>query len=447
MTRSLYARVAIAGAVLMMAACERVQLLAPTNSTITVSAPSRVLPLGGSTEVTAFVAEQGGTPVQNGTFVRFTATLGSVNPVEVETRNGLAITTFLAGNTSGVAEVRATSGGATGGTTTTGTGTTATSTSTNVVQITIGAAAVNTVTLRANPGSVPPSGGIVELIASVVAENGRALESIAVTFNTDQGTLSSAVATTNSSGEARTTLTTSQKATITATAGTKTSTPAVTVDVRAGPGVTITCAPAAGTGNCAAVQATSSGNTATVVFTVSKGTSTSNLRSTTIDFGDGTSQNLGNLAGGNATVTHTYTGPSSTAPRAYTATVTAVDINGETASAGTAVNITPRATVTPMSITLTATESTKTLTTVRWTFSADVTGGGDGGTGNAVIESYAWDFGDGTTATTNGKSTSHVYQKTDTATNSRITVTVTAKTADGRTVSTREEIIVTYSLT
>jgi hypothetical protein len=65
------------------------QLLAPTNSTITVTAPNRVLPLGGSTEVSAFVLEQSGTPVQNGTVVRFTATLGSISPVEAETRTAL----------------------------------------------------------------------------------------------------------------------------------------------------------------------------------------------------------------------------------------------------------------------------------------------------------------------------------------------------------------------
>ena len=440
-------RVAIAGAVLMMAACERVQLLAPSNSTITLSAPARVLPLGGTTEVTAFVAEQGGTPVHNGTVVRFTTTLGGVNPVEVETRNGIAITTFLAGTTSGVAEVRATSGGATGATSTTGTGTTATSSTTNVVQITIGAAAVNKVTLRANPGSVSPGGGTVELIALVVAENGRALEGIPVTFSTDQGTLSFPVATTNSNGEARTLLTTSQLAKPTATAGTTTSA-AVEVNVRTGPGVLVTCLPATTTSgtSCAAVQASSSGNTATVQFTISKVSSTSTLRSASIDFGDGTSQSLGSLAS-EAKVPHTYTGPSSTAPRSYTATVTATDINSESTTTSTVVSVTPRATVTPMAITLTATESTKTLTTARWTFSADVTGGGEGGTGNAVIESYSWDFGDGNTATTNGKSTSHVYQKSDTATNSRITVTVTARTADGRTVSTREEIIVQYSTT
>jgi hypothetical protein len=435
MMRSGYVRVAIAAALLATAACERVQLLAPTNSTITVSAPSRVLPIGGSTEVTAFVAEQGGTPVQNGTVVRFTATLGSVNPVEVETRNGLAITTFLAGSTSGVAEVRATSGGATGGTTTTGTGTTATTSATNVIQITIGAAAVNTVTLRANPGSVSASGGTVELIASVVAENGRALEGIAVTFNTDQGTLSSAVATTNSSGEARTSLFTSQKATVTATAGTKTSTPATVVDIRSGPGVSITCTPAAGTGNCAAVQASSSGNTATVVFTISKATSTSSLRSATIDFGDGTSQSLGNLAGGNAVVTHTYTGPSSTAPRAYTAVVTATDINGEVASASTAVNITPRTPPQPLAASLTATPGTSVAgvgnTTKFESTVTPATGGAD------MVQSFKWDFGDGSTATTSGGVTSHVYTS-----NGAKEATVTVETTDGRTATGRTAFII-----
>ena len=92
MMKRFCAGIAMSAAV-MAVACDRVQLLAPTNSTITVTAPNRVLPLGGSTEVTAFVLEQAGTPVQNGTVVRFTATLGSISPTETETRNGLAITT------------------------------------------------------------------------------------------------------------------------------------------------------------------------------------------------------------------------------------------------------------------------------------------------------------------------------------------------------------------
>jgi chitodextrinase len=60
-----------AGILLLMAtvvtgACDKSPLMAPTSSTITVSAPTRVLASGGSAEIAAFVLEQSGPPVQNG---------------------------------------------------------------------------------------------------------------------------------------------------------------------------------------------------------------------------------------------------------------------------------------------------------------------------------------------------------------------------------------------
>lgn len=171
-------------AAVLTVACDKAQLLAPTKSTITVAAAASVLPSGGNTEVTAFVMEQAGTPVQNGTTVRFSATLGRVEPIEAQTRNGLALTTFFAENNSGIAEIRATSGSATGGGGTTG-GTS--TTPTNVALVTIGAAAVETVTLRANPGGVGPTGGTVELIATVVGKGGQGLPGVVVTFSADQG--------------------------------------------------------------------------------------------------------------------------------------------------------------------------------------------------------------------------------------------------------------------
>ena len=426
--RQLYGGILIALLALTLDACDRVQLLAPTNSTIVVSAPTRVLPLGGSTEVTAFVSEQGGNPVQNGTTVRFIATLGTVNPVEVETRNGLAITTFSAGSTSGIGEVRAMSGGAGGGTTT-GSGATATSTSTNSLQITIGAAAVNTVSLRTNPGTVSPAGGTVELIATVVGENSRSLDGIPVTFNTDQGTLSSGTVVTNTSGEAHTFLTTSVKAAVTATAGIKTST-SVTVDVRTGPGLSLTCTA------CTPIQASGTSNTATVTFTVKKASTSSVLRSAILDFGDGTSQNVGNLAA-DTTVSHAYAGPSGSTPRLYTAVVTGVDINGEVSSASTSVSVTPAA---PLSASITtATGETATAAGQRWTFAATAAGGGEGAT-PAPIQSYTWHFGDDTEdVTTSGSSTTHIYNVSTTG--ARYTVTVTARTVDGRTAVGRTEII------
>ncbi|MBM3818879.1 MAG: PKD domain-containing protein [Acidimicrobiia bacterium] len=410
--------------VVAAAGCEKAPLLAPTSSTITVTAASRVLPFNGSTEVTATVLESGGTPVQNGTVVRFSTNLGSVNPVEVETRNGIAVTTFSAGSASGTADVRATSGGATGG-----------SSNTNTISITIGAAAINTVTLRASPGNVPPNGGSVTLIASLVTDAGRGVEGVPVTFNTDAGTLSSTTATSDANGEARTTLTTSQQTVVSATAGTKTSSN-LTITVRTGPSVTISCAPTSGTGNCSAVQA-GSNNTATVVFTVAKGSTSSNLRTASVDFGDGTSQDLGTLAS-STTLSKTYSGPSSSTPRSFTAIVRATDINGETTSATTTVTVTQAAQRTPINAALSASCGTATVQGQRCEFTASHTGGGEGGTGNAAIQSYTWNFGDDSSeVTTSGPVTSRIYTS-----DGRRTVVVTLTTADGRTANARTEIII-----
>jgi hypothetical protein len=131
--------------------------------------------------------------------------------------------------------------------------------------------------------------------------------------------------------------------------------------VRAGPIITIACTVAGGAqgSSCAAVPVNVATNNATVTFTVSRGagsTTGSALRSSTIDFGDGTSQPLGSLST-NAIVNHIYEGPGSgSSARNYTATVVATDINGETASVSVAVNLT-RSTA-PISVSLVSTAPT-----------------------------------------------------------------------------------------
>jgi adhesin/invasin len=417
-----YSALIIVALAAVTAACDKAQLLAPTQSTITLSAPTRILPSNGTTSITAAVLEQAGTPVQNGTTVRFTTTLGSIDPVEVQTTNGIAVTTFFAGANSGIAEIRANSGAASGGD-----GTTAT----NLLSITIGAAAVETVTVRANPSSVGPNGGTVELIATVVGLNGQPVEGVLVNFNADQGSLGSTTAVTNSNGEARTTLTTSQQTIVTANAGTKTSAN-LTISSRVGPVVTITCTPASGTPvptTCAAMQASSSSNTATVLFTVEKPATANALRAATIDFGDGTSQSLGNLSTGTTTVSHTYEGPSAPGTRSYTATVVATDVNGESASTSTTV-IVNRPFQSPINVNLTAVVDP--LNPRRWTFTATALEG----TATPSVQSYTWDFGDDTEeVTTSGSITSHVYTA-----QGIMEVTVTVRTVDGRTGVGRTEI-------
>lgn len=99
------------GAVIVTA-CDSSPLVAPVGSTISIFSTTTTLTPGGTAEISAIVIEEAGTPVHDGTVVRFSATLGTVNPVEAETHDGVAVTTFTAGSQTGTAQIAATSGGA-----------------------------------------------------------------------------------------------------------------------------------------------------------------------------------------------------------------------------------------------------------------------------------------------------------------------------------------------
>ena len=122
MSRSIRAILCVVALAVTAAACDSIPLFAPSESTITISSATRILPINGSAEITAVVLERGGTPVQNGTTVRFSTSLGRVDPVEVQTTNGIALAT-------------------------------------NAIRFTIGAAAASTISVRANPSAVPATGG------------------------------------------------------------------------------------------------------------------------------------------------------------------------------------------------------------------------------------------------------------------------------------------------
>jgi len=419
----------------LVTGCNKVPLLAPSGSAITLSANSSTVPTNGTVGLTAFVLESSGTPVQNGTTVRFTTTLGTVNPTEAQTTNGVAVATFNAGPNSGVATIHAVSGGAGGGSGTTsggtatgtGTGTTTGTTGTNMVTITVGVAAVKTITVNASPTSVGPGGGSVTVTATALDPSGGSLAGIPVTFSADHGGVDPGVATTDASGQATTTLTTSAETKVTASSGTATAT--ATITLRAAPAITVKCTPASGTGTCAAVAASDATNTATVTFDIAKATGSSVLRDATINFGDGTSQGLGTLAAP-VTVAHSYNGSSNGTTATYTAAVTVTDVDNERSSASTIVNVTPRS---ALAIDLAASQSTSVPgqgQTV--SFTATVTGG--------VAQSFAWDFdGDGSVdATTSSNKTTKVYTA-----NGRYTATVTVQTIDGRSATARTEFIVT----
>ena len=96
----------------LVTSCDSSPLVAPVASTISVTASASALQPGGTAEVAAYVVEEAGTLVHNGTVVRFSSTLGQVDPVEAKTRDGVAFTTFTAGGALGTARIVASSGGA-----------------------------------------------------------------------------------------------------------------------------------------------------------------------------------------------------------------------------------------------------------------------------------------------------------------------------------------------
>ena len=414
-----------------VAACDKVPLIAPSGSAISLSANSSTVPTNGTVGLTAFVMESSGTPVQNGTTVRFTTTLGTVTPTDAQTTNGVAVATFNAGANSGIATIHAISGGAGGGTGSTGggtgTGTTTGPTATNVVTITVGVAAVKTITVNASPTSVGPNGGSVTVTATALDPSGGSLAGIPVTFSADHGGVDPGVVTTDANGQATTTLTTSAETKVTASAGPATAT--ATVTLRAAPSITIKCTPASGSGTCAAVAASDASNTATVTFDIAKASGSSVLRDATISFGDGITQGLGTLAAP-VTIAHSYNGSSNGTTATYSAAVTVTDVDNERSTASTTVNVTPRS---ALAIDLAAAQAASVPgqgQTV--TFTATVTGG--------VAQSFAWDFdSDGTVdATTSSNKITRVYTS-----NGRQAATVTVQTIDGRSATARTEFIIT----
>lgn len=372
-------------------ACDKMPLVAPTGTVITLFANSNVLPVDGSIEIRAVAIEGGaapttgegaasgspgqGTPVHNGTVITFTTTLGRVEPQEARTHNGQVTVRLFGSGGSGVAAVRAFSGGA----------------SSNELRINVGAAAASSIIVNASPQTLGSAGGTATISARVIDENGTNLPGVPVTFSANNGNLSASTVNTDSTGIARTTLTTSRETVVTATTGAEV-TGEVTVRLNPRIGVTIT----------APTSAVTAGQPASFTIAVGQDANVQNVR---VNWGDGTATNLGALTG-STTVSHTYQNAGT-----YEAIATATDASGETASQSTSVTILPQqppgVIITPSSsspnvnqiITLTATASGTTSTILR----------------------YEWDFGDGRTAVTTGNQTTVSYPTTGTKV---ITVTV-----------------------
>lgn len=283
-----------------LSACDKVALLAPTDSTIALSINTTVVPVNGSATVIASVIEKAGTPVQNGTSVSFTSTFGHIEPAEARTEGGKATVTFT-GTSSGKATITAFSGGA----------------KAELSDVLVGGAAAGSAALRASPSSLPQTGGTTDIFVTVRDASGNLLPGAPVSFTTDQGTLAATSAITDATGEAKVSLTTNRDATVTATVISGV-TATVAVKIAPAPTVTLTScttAPQVGVAvNCTITPAVQSGGVA--------------VQNVTINWGDGSGeQPLGNVTGASV-ASHTFTSAGT-----YTVQASATDLNGQRGTA------------------------------------------------------------------------------------------------------------------
>ena len=416
--------VAAALAACLSASCQRVPLLAPSGSTITLTSATNALPAGGSTQIIAQVIEPSGTPPHSGTQITFTTTLGTLQPDQVETdASGRAVTTFSAGGSNGTATITAISGGSS-------------ASGNSAIKIALGTAAVGGVRVSANPTQVPAVGGTATVTADVLDVNGNALPSAPVVFTTSAGSLSATVVNTNGSGVATTLLSTTTQATVTATVGasgasgatggTGATTPttgqtsgSVTVGVLAAPTLAIT----------QPTSAPQAGLPAAFTFAVTAATTNgSQITNLAINWGDGTPTENKGAVTGSSVQSHVYR-----AAATYVITATVTDSAGNQISLQTSVTVVPLA---PPTIVITQSPlpghvGAQTNIQIQVTIP----------TGLALTHETI-DFGDGTTADLGGGSTNitipHQYNSTGT-----FNVTVNVTDTSGTTTQGRGSVQIT----
>jgi PKD domain/Bacterial Ig-like domain (group 1) len=192
--------------------CDKASPVAPGGTIISVSASPQKIGLNGQSTITVIGRKPDGNPLNTGTEIRLTASLGSIEPIVTVDRNGVATATFRADGRLGTAMITAATGGSAGGTGTgtggTGTGGSSSGTLTATISVQVGEAA-GSILLQPTPTTLTVVGGKVTLLAIVRDASGQPLPNQGVNFTTDVGTLNSrgATVTTNARGEARDTVT------------------------------------------------------------------------------------------------------------------------------------------------------------------------------------------------------------------------------------------------
>jgi hypothetical protein len=158
--------------------CSKPTPVAPSTGILSISADPLRISATGVSEITVIGRQEDGSPVNEGTEIILTTTLGSIDRVVAVDDRGVASSQLVGDGRIGLAEVEASSGVATP----------------DMVEVQIGSLA-SFLTLSVNPRSVtrdlPPGGAEITLSAIVQDDTNAALERALVTFGSERGTLAS----------------------------------------------------------------------------------------------------------------------------------------------------------------------------------------------------------------------------------------------------------------
>jgi len=174
-----------------LAGCSEGTPVAPAGTILRVSAyPSRIGKTGLST-ITVSAYRSTGNPVNPGTEVRLSSTIGVVDPVAFTNESGQATARLTGDGRVGTATVTAFSGGVEPVT----------------IEVAVGQLAAS-MSFQVTPSSVPETGGSLELLALIRDEQSQPLADAQVNFRSEVGTLDSGgrFLLTDTNGEASDTL-------------------------------------------------------------------------------------------------------------------------------------------------------------------------------------------------------------------------------------------------
>jgi PKD repeat protein len=368
----------IAMLITVVPGCKKVPLYA-LDGTITLSANKTALRTGGDkATITIIGFGADGKPMHDNTVVLLTTTLGTL-PSSVDLEDGRATAELISTNTNGTAVITAQSGKVI---------------STNPLSIVIGSAAVNFLTIAANPPSFNNVGGRSQIKVGVYDASGNPVPNVLVSLTANSGRFDQGggMYTTDSQGRISDWLAVTQTTHVTAECNSKKTEMDVTVTTGKLPTAEFSYSPSAPS------------KADNVFFNGSLSHSDNGPIATyTWDFGDG-------MSAQGVQVAHYFNDAKS-----YDVMLTVTDSTGAVGMTHKTVTITINPN--PIAIFSFSPQSPVKNTPVYFT-------GGQSTATNATIVSYAWNFGDGS-AVASGDSVTHTFANA-------MTYSVTLKVTDSK---------------